>query len=186
MDSQNDLDQFPPEVQDAVDGLAWLGHIEDTVRWCGHSFTLRTMKASEELEAALLAKEFADTFGQVKAHAWANIALALVAVDGDEDFCPPIGPDKRQYARALFNYVTENWYWPVGEYLFGQYVALIQRQARAIEAIENLSERSLRTSWPSQDSLSGQEGSEETSTDFNSDSSPISPEEMRKLASDDE
>jgi hypothetical protein len=178
----NDFDQFPEDIRDAVDGLAWLGHLQDTVHMWGHSFTLQTLKAGEELEAALIAKEYQDSFGQVKAHAWAHLAMSVVAIDGDQDFCPPIGPDIRKHAEAKFRYMTENWYWPIGEYLFGKYVDLVQRQSKALEALEDLSPGSRQTSRPTQDSLTEQADSEGTSTDSNSDSLHISPEEMMKIA----
>jgi hypothetical protein len=179
-------DQFPEAIQDAVDGLAWLGHLDDTVRFCGHSFTLQTLKAGEELEAALLAKEYQDTFGQVKASAWAHLAMSVVAVDGNTDFCPAIGPDLRAAGKAKFSYMTQNWYWPVGEFLFGEYVNLVKRQAEALDALEDLSSGSLRHSWPTQDSLKGQGDSEATSTASKSDSLSISPDQMRDLVDEDE
>lgn len=180
------FDEFPDEISEAVDGLAWLGHLKSTVHFCGHTFTLQTLKAGEELEAALLAKEFQDTFGQVKASAWAHIAMAVVGVDNDINFCPPIGPDIRQHGRAKFNYMTTNWYWPVGEFLFGEYVALVQRQAQALEALEDLSSRSLQNSRPMGDSSKEQGDSQATSTDSKSESSSISPEQMRTLAESEE
>lgn len=166
---------FPPETAQAVDGLMWLGHLEEEVPFCGHRFLLRTLKASEELEASLLAKEYQDTFGQIKAHAWAHLALSLVAVDGDPDFCPPIGPDKRGYARARFNYITE-WYWPVGQFLFSQFAELNRRQAAAVEAVEDLSSRSLTNSWPSADSSTEPGDSQVTSTESKSQPSDGSPD----------
>lgn len=180
------FDDFPDAVSDAVDGLAWLGHLTQRVEKWGHSWTLQTLKASEELEAGLIAKEYENTFGQVKASAWAHLAMSIVAVDDDEDFCPSIGPDPKQYARAKFRYMTENWYWPIGEFLFGEYVSLVQRQVAALDAVEDLSSRSLRNSWPTRDSLIEQADSKETSTDSTSDLSPISPEKMKSLADDDD
>lgn len=184
MNSPNSL--FPPESAQSVDGLAYLGHLDSEIAFCGHRFLLRTLKANEELEASLLAKDYQDSFGQVKAHAWAHLAAALIAVDGEENFCPAIGPDPRQHLRAKFHYITENWYWPVGEYLFSRYVELVQRQVEAIQAVEDLSHRSLTNSWHMSDSLTKRDASETTPTDSNSDLSPISPDEMKKLAGSDE
>lgn len=182
MEEQTGFDQFPDAIRDDVDGLAWLGHLQTTVHMWGHSFTLQTLKANEELEAALIAKEYQDSFGQVKAHAWAHLAMSVVAVDGDENFCPPIGPDVRKHATAKFRYMTENWYWPIGEFLFGEYVELVQRQTEALEALEDLSPRSRQTSKPTPDSSNEQGDSAVTSTESNFESSPISPEQMMKLA----
>jgi hypothetical protein len=150
----DDIDEFPEDIVQDVEGLTWLGHLEDTFEFCGHDFTIRTLKADEELQAALLVKEFSDSVGQAKAWAWANIALSLVAIDGDEDFCPPVGPDRGTHARAKFKWVTSRWYWPVGEYIFARYASLVQRQAAAVRAVSDLSSRSLNTSMSSSDFLS--------------------------------
>lgn len=159
----------------------WLGHLETEVRFAGHTFIIRTLKAGEELEAALVAKEFQETFGQVKGTAWAHLAAAVVSVDGKEDFCPPIGPDSKQHLRAKFHWMTENWYWPVGEYLFTEYANLVGKQSEAIEALESLSQRSLKNSWKLADSSEKQDGSE-NQTEFKSDATSISPEQMKTLA----
>src|SRR4051812_18330419 len=91
---QGDLDSLPSQVRDRVDGLVWLGHLQDDFEFCGHHFTLRTLKADEDLLAGILAKKYSETLGQGKAWAWAHVALALVSVDHDDDFCPPLGPDR--------------------------------------------------------------------------------------------
>lgn len=163
----NPFDEFPEQVVEDVNGLIWLGHLEEEVEFCGHTFTIRTLKGDEELMAALLVKEYGDTIGQAKAWAWANICLALTSVDGDEDFCPPIGPDKKAHARARFQYVTSKWYWPVGEYLFAQFAGLVQRQADVVKAMQDLSQRSLHTSMPWVDSWTDRADSEEVSTPSN-------------------
>lgn len=178
-------DEFSPEVAIAVDGLMWLGHLEEEVKFAGHTFILRTLKAAEELEAALVAKEYLETFGQTKATAWAHVAAALMSVDGDESFCPPIGPDAKQHLRAKFNYITENWYWPLGEFLFDKYVELVKRQIEAVEAVENLSPGSRKNSWKLADSLK-KPGDSESQTDSKLDASPISPDQMKSLADENE
>lgn len=152
-DGPTEMYEFPEGVQEDVDGLAWLGHLEKTFEYCGHEFTLRTLKVSEELYAAALAKGYHETLGQAKAWAWAHIALALVSVDGDTEFCPNIGPDLAANAKTRFKWVTERWYSHVGERLFIEYTELLARQNAAVEAIENLSQGSPPSSTPSEDSL---------------------------------
>lgn len=170
----NPFDTFPAEVVQDVEGLIWLGHLEDEFEFCGHEFVLRTLKAEEELQAALLVKEYGDTIGQAKAWAWANIALALTSIDGDQDFCPSLGPDKSGYARARFKWITSRWYWPVGNYIFARYASLVQRQADAVNAVADLSSRNLHTSTPSVDSLIDKGVSLEDLTPSNFDSFPTS------------
>lgn len=163
------MDDLSEEAQQAVEGLAWIGYLEDTFEFAGHTFTMRTLRGEEELHAAAITQEYRNSLGEPKAWAWAQVALALQAVDGDEDFCPPLGPDKRAFARARFQWVTSRWFWPVGQELFAQYNQLLARALAATEAAQDLSEGSLRDSWPSVDSLTEQGDS---SSEIDSESQP--------------
>ncbi len=151
--NENPFSVFPEDTQKAVDGLIWLGYLEDIFQFCGHRFVIRTLKGEGDLIAGLLAKDYADTLGQAKAWAWANVAMAVVSVDGDENFCPAIGPDPEAHGRAKFQYMVSNWYWPTAEYLFERVGLLMIRQREAIRAVQDLSDRSLPRSMPSRDSL---------------------------------
>lgn len=143
---------FPREAQQSVDGLIWLGYLTDTVEFCGHRFGIRTLTGSDELLIGLLTKQYTETFSQAKAWMWAHVALCLTSVDDQDDFCPPIGPNPEEFARARFNYVTK-WYEPLGAFLFSEYERLREEQKAAVEAVRDLSSRSLRTFSPSEDSL---------------------------------
>ena len=147
------FDSFPQEVQDDLEGLVFLGHLETEVEWCGHTFTIRTLKASEELQAYRITKEHQESFGQLLCLASDTVGMALTSVDGVEGFCDPLGPSAKAYADSRFAYVTENWYRPVIEYLFSEYEGLRKRQAVAIEAMRDLSPRSRTNSPPSPASL---------------------------------
>lgn len=140
--------QFPEGVRESVDGLIWLGHLEEKFDFCGHNFVLRTLKGEEELLAASLTKDYLETLGQSRAWVWAVVALSLVSVDGDPSFCPAAGPDRQAYARARFQYVTQQWYWPTAAAIFQRYTDLQERQSLAIGAVEDLSTGNLTTSSP--------------------------------------
>ena len=146
------LAQFPPETQQAVDGLIWLGYLQDELEFCGHRFVVRTLRGDEELMAASVMQEYVETLGQSRAWVWAVIGLALVSVDGDDAFCPQAGPDRMAYARARFKYVTENWFWPVAAAIFQTYTNLQERQSEAIQAVEDLSQGNLPMFTPFADS----------------------------------
>lgn len=173
-DFENPLESLKPEIYEAVNGLMWLGHLEETTEFAGHSFTLRTLKMSEELEANLVARDYLETMGNLHAHQWALVAAALVAVDNDPYFCPPIGPNARENIRAKFRYCVNNWYPPVGNYLFDAYQELVRKQIAAIGAVEDLSKRSLGSSWPSPDSSRQAAPSEESLMPSNEPATPIS------------
>lgn len=154
MDQEQD-DQFPDDVLEDVEGLMWLGYLEDSFEFAGHDFVLRTLRGEEELLAALVTREYVETLGQAKAWVWAQIALALIVVDGDEDFCPPAGPNTKDNARARFQYVTRRWYWPLAAYLYDHYSSLLERQAVALQALQDLSTRSRTSFMASPDSSTG-------------------------------
>jgi hypothetical protein len=135
-------DRFPDEVVEDVDGLLWLGYLEDVVDFCGHEFVIRTLRLEEEMLAALVSKEYIETLGQAKAWIAAQVGMALISVDGDENFCPQANPNKKDYARARFQYVSKNWFEPTVNYIYSKYADLIERQVKALEEMENLSQGS--------------------------------------------
>lgn len=155
------LEDFPEQVRDSVEGLMFLGELYDDFEFCGHTFVIRTLRGDEELLAALVCKEFIESLGQARAWIWALVGMCLVSVDGDENFCPQVSTNKRDYARARFQYVTRKWYWPVAAHLNAKYAALQERQNEAIQRVEDLYKGSLTTAMPSSSSLSDQGDSEE-------------------------
>lgn len=156
-----DRDEFPEEVMEDVEGLLWLGYLEDTVEFCGHEFVIRTLRLEEEMLAGLVTKEYVETLAQAKAWIAAQVGLALVSVDGDENFCPPAGPGTKDYARARFKYVTSNWYEPTINYIYSKYAELVERQVFALQEMENLSQESRITFTASPDSLTNKADSTE-------------------------
>lgn len=150
---EESVDTFPPEIQLDVDGLVWLGHLSEEVKFCGHTFELRTLKGDEDLAAGIVAKDYLETLGQGRAFAWAKLAFALVSIDGHNEWSPQLGPDKTAFGHQRFKYLTENWYWPVAQYLYEELVLLEQRQLAALGAMQDLSSGSRTRSTPSPDSL---------------------------------
>ena len=146
-------DEFPEDIYEDVDGLIWLGYLEDVIDYCGHEFVIRTLRIEEQLLAALVTKEYAETLGQAKAWVAAHVGLALVSIDGDEEFCPQAGYNKKDYARARFQYVTSKWFEPTVNKIYNAYSELLERQAMVLEEMENLSKESRISFTASPDSL---------------------------------
>jgi hypothetical protein len=153
--SESPFAGFPEEIQYDVEGLTFLGYLQEEIDWCGHTFTLRTLTTADELQAAQISKEYLDSFGQLLAYAAAHVALSLISVDGKEDFVVALGPSDKSYARQRFNFVTE-WYRPTIEHLFEQYERLKGRQEAAIKAVQDLSSGSRTHFWPSPASFTTQ------------------------------
>lgn len=143
---------FPEEVADDVDGLLWLGFLEESVEFCGHDFVIRTLRLEDEILAGLVVKDYKDTISQAKAWIAAQVGMALVSVDENEDFCPQAGPNKKDFARARFQYITKNWYEPTINYLYVKYVELLERQDKVLKEMENLSKGDRITFTASPDS----------------------------------
>lgn len=151
---------FDPRVREDVEGLAFLGELSETVDWCGHIFVLKTLKGEDELAAGLVAKDYLDSAASAKAWGWAQVALALVSVDGREDFCPPAGPDHLAFAHARFRYLTKNWYWPTCEALYASFTMLRDRQVEAMQRVDFLSRSGPGSSSSSVASLIARDDSE--------------------------
>lgn len=159
--STNPFDAFPSEVRDDIDGLTYLGYLDDHFSFCGHDFAIRTLRGDEELLAGLVCKEFLDTMGQAKAYVWAQVALAVTAIDGAEDFCPQATPSRADYARARFRWFSQQWYWPVAYFIYAKYTDLLKRQQEALDALEDFCNGSLLTSTPFADSSTDKGSSDE-------------------------
>lgn len=151
--SSDPFDQFDQSIREDVDGLIHLGELSKDVEFCGHTFGLRTLRIDEEIAAAKAIDSFRETLKEPEAWQASQVGLALTHIDGDSDFCPPIGPDKTALARARFQYVTSKWYQPTIDYLFSEYVTLLEKQLTATRAVQDLSQRSQPTFSPSLDSL---------------------------------
>lgn len=148
-DPATTIEDFNPQVREDVEGLMFLGELYDSFDFCGHRFTIKTLRGDEELLAAMITKEFVQTMGQERAWVWALVALSLVSVDGDTEFCPPLTNSKRDYSRARFSYVTGNWYWPLAVHVHDKYAKLLEAQDEAMRRMEDLSKGSPITFTPS-------------------------------------
>lgn len=142
---QNEMAEFPPQTRLAVEGLLHLGELSEDFEFAAHTFTLRTLRAGEEIAAAQAIQAYRDSLKEPDAWMAAQVGLALVSIDGQDDFCPQAGPDLTQFAKARYNYVTKNWYWPTIYFLYQCYTTLLTKQAEVIQVMQDLSPRSRPT-----------------------------------------
>ncbi len=126
-----------PQVMSDVESLETFGYISGEFSRWGRTWTLRTLKGDEDLAIGIITKPYVETMAQGKAWGWAHVALALESINGDTDFCPPLGPDTMEFARTRFKWVTEQYDWFVGEWLFEQYISLQERELKALEAMQS-------------------------------------------------
>lgn len=133
---------FPEEHRDAVTGLSVLGQLEDTVHFCGHTFVLKTLRPNEKAAIAGAISPWQSTVSAVEVYNNAHVGMALVSVDGHEDFSPAAGPDLEAFARARLNYVTgpTGWWQPTLDFLYQKYLELELKSVRAVEALRDFYE----------------------------------------------
>jgi len=147
---------FTPQVALNVYGLAFVGHIQKDINFCGHTFTLKTLRPSEKAAAGIAAQPWRDTITEGEVWANAQVALALVSVDDDINFCPPVGPDLNAFAKARLNFCTNSetgWHGPTLGFLYNEYLVMEQEALDGVRELQDLSERNLNPSSPSPDSL---------------------------------
>jgi len=140
-DRVNPFEIFDAKYREDVIGLTYIGHLQKEIRFCGHTFVLRTLRPAEKSAIAVAIKDYTESgvWGEV----WQNahVAVALVSIDGDDEFCPPAAPDLTRFVEARLRYVTDaqtGWFQPTLDYLFGQYLELEKDVTRAIGEFENL------------------------------------------------
>lgn len=126
--------EFPPDVADDITGLLYLGQLTKEVHWGGHTFLLRTLRMQEELAIGLLTKEYESTFALGRAIAAATVGAALEELDGVE-FVAALGPDVLSRVKSKYDHVRQ-WFWPVIEKLYQEYLDLQKKQIEAFEAFE--------------------------------------------------
>jgi hypothetical protein len=175
--SSDPWDKFPAEHKEAVLGLIWLGNLQKEVKFCGHSFVLRTLKPMEKAEIAKVIAPWQDTLAARDVYNNAHVGMALVSIDGDSAFLPPAGPNLEEFVRVRLRYVTgeqdannggrTGWNQLTLEYLFSEWVKLEKESFGAIGALRDFYEKGRTLSTTSADNLTDRDFSnEETSGDI--------------------
>jgi hypothetical protein len=122
---------FDPRISDEVQGLLYLGAIQQEVQLYGHTFVLRTLRAGEELEVGLLVKKYQDSISQARAYMIAVVAASLESIDG-RPTSQPIGPNLGSHLTDRFNWISEHMYYPVVEALYEEYNELLTRMMNGL------------------------------------------------------
>lgn len=135
---------FPQEIRRPVEGLTYLGQLTETVNFCGHQFGLKTLRPAEKFAIAQVLQPYRNTVFEVDVFQALHVGLALTEVDGNQDFCPPIGPSVEDLARARLGYLSgtngqAGWYPPTIEFLWTQYMLLEATAGKAMTELDSLS-----------------------------------------------
>jgi hypothetical protein len=134
--------EFPPGIEEDVNGLMMLGHLTDSFDFLGHSFAIRTLKSGEELAVSSVVKQYEGTLGEGKSYVLGTVAAAITTVDG-QPLTRPLGPNAPEILQAIqqnFAYIGRTWVWPIVEFVYNRYSLLILRQNDAFEQMQGKSE----------------------------------------------
>jgi len=133
-DELNALVEEPSPISSDLTTLLELGKLEETVEIGNRKVRIRTLKIGQELEVGLLTKEYQGTSEQLRAEITAIVAAAVVSVDG-EPLITSLGPTD-DTLNSRFNYVNENFYWPVIRLIYQRYSDLQERAEAALKELD--------------------------------------------------
>lgn len=130
------LPRFDPKVADDLVGLLFLGALSSTFHWAGHTFKIRTLKHGEILEVAEIHRPYVGTLGEMKAYQSAIVAGCIVSVDGK--YLPaPLSSDPTDTSLSnKYEYINSNWFAPVIDVVYDQYLKLEVRVQAAIDSMD--------------------------------------------------
>ena len=114
--------EFDERHVEAFEGLAYIGHLQDTVTFAGHEFLVRTLTTGEKIEALqICAPMAADQMGYLKAYRSAHAAAALLMADGRPI---PVAEKTVSVVSQRYRWITERWHDPVIDVIFEKWTRL--------------------------------------------------------------
>lgn len=133
------LPEFDIRCRQDFDGLLYLGRLTHEFVWMGHKFVIRTLTTGETLEIGLLQRPYVDSLADVKAYQAGVVAACVLTVDGKPMPGPITNEPTDTGLRNRFEYVLQNWFPPILNVVYEEYLLLEERVDRVMEAMGNQS-----------------------------------------------
>jgi hypothetical protein len=157
---------FSPKMRQPVEGLAYLGQLTEDVKFCGHTFGIRTLRPQHRYAISTVLQPYRNTIYEIEVYQALHVAAALTHVDNKRDFCEPIGPDIEGFLRGRLEYLTNDktgWYPPTLEFLYARCAVLEATATQGVDQLNFLSQKNESgiSSSPWQEALTERESSEE-------------------------
>jgi hypothetical protein len=130
--------RFSDEHRQPFVGLAFLGKLDHSFEWVGHRFHIRTLRSDELVEVARVVRDHAGSDGYLKAYQGAITAACVVAADGQPLPGVPLTPDQ-SVVEVNYRWVMQNWFPPVLDKIYSEYVELEVLVREVLEAMGNRS-----------------------------------------------
>lgn len=115
-------------------GLLELGSLNEEIDIYGRKVLLKTLTIGEQLEVALLTKDYIGTSEELMAICAATVAASIVTIDGNP-MIMEIGPNESLLA-LKFRFVRENLYWTIIRLVYQEYLDLSERAEEALKEIK--------------------------------------------------
>lgn len=125
--------EFDPRYRERLQGLLYLGHLEDSFTYAGHQFRVRNLTAGETIEAGVLIKSALGTRVELKAWSSAVAAAGIISVDGQPLIVPLMAgaePSLEEKYRLILK-----WYEPIVQRVYDAVTALEEEARRMVDAL---------------------------------------------------
>jgi len=156
---------FDERYVEDFNGLMFLGALSKEFSYVGHTFSIRTLMSGDYLIAAQLIQPWYGTIGEVAAYQAAMVSLCVNTVDGQPLPTPvQVSADEIEWARQRFRFVRNNWFSPVINVVYSEFLAL-EKRAQAV-----LDEMGKASGW--EPSTPGFDGNSASQSDEASSPSP--------------
>lgn len=129
------LPEFDPAVRDDFKGLMYLGALSREFSWLGHRFHIRTLRSDELVEVPLIVRAYEGSEGYPRALQGAVTSACVVTVDGAPIPVLPLAKDESEL-RLRYRWVMGNWFPPVLDRVYQEYILLEARVREVIQAME--------------------------------------------------
>lgn len=133
---------FSPEIHRPVEGMVYLGAYSKEINFVGHRFTMETIRPHMKYAIGLAMETYRNTLVEPQVWGSMHVGMALTSVDGNPNFCPPIGDNEVEFVKARLKWITDKsgWWQPTIDYLFGEYLAMEQIVVQAITELHSLAQ----------------------------------------------
>jgi hypothetical protein len=145
------LQAFPPEWQLTVTGLAFLGQLTDEFTFCGHRYTLKTLKPQEKISIGIVLQPTRNTLYEELAWQTAHVAVALTSIDGNTEFCPPSTKNLDDFVRGRIAFIADEktgWETPLVGYVWKRLQRLELLSAQAVARLDLFLQGPPSSHWP--------------------------------------
>lgn len=130
------LPSFDERYRTPMEGLLFLGALSKIFHWCGHSFKIRTITHGELIEASTLSHPYIGTLAELRSYQAAIVAACCVEVDGRPISIPITNEPSDTLLANRFEYINNNWFAPVIDVIYDQYLKLEIQASDVLNAMD--------------------------------------------------